>query len=323
MLQSLHRTIAVFLLLSMVACQKEMLAPDVIRQQVAEGAMLRSVCFIDPAVGFVSGGEFEQQGYIYHTMDGGNTWQEVFTSGWSINAVRFLNSMEGYACGDSLHIIKTIDQGMTWQNVELSWYPYPEYVLPLKHIEFADDTTWYFTGGKDYLFGVNVRTQNGGSWWDMEVFQVELNTAYFKDEKQGLIAGYGVIYFTPDANVTFNPTSFSGDNITSLSFTDSFSGFASGFDGGIYHTPDGGNSWETLVKANGSLGSRIHFNAIEVADGSGAAVGNQGVMVYSEGSLMSWNTVDLGMEEDFQDILYLNGTYVVVGENGSFVKITF
>jgi len=205
----------------------------------------------------------------------------------------------------------------------LSCYPYPEYRICLKHIEFAEDTSWYFTGGQHYQFGVNVRTQNGGLWWDMEVFQVELNSSYFRDANNGLIAGYGIVYITHDGNSNFVPSDFNGDNITSLSFINPMHGFACGYNGGIYQSDDGGASWNSVLKPNGYLGSRVHFNDIELVNNNGIAVGNQGVIYYSSTAGKSWDPVNIDLENDFYDVKYVDGQYYVCGEEGRFLKIQF
>ena len=311
----------ILLLILLASCRKDWIQPEILVSSVAKGVTLKAVCFLDPVTGFVSGGQFEEQGYIYKTYDGGDTWENVFTADWSVNDVRFLSETEGYACGDSLHILKTTDQGQTWELMPLSWYPYEEYLLPLKHIEFANDTTWYFTGGRYYQYGINVRTQYAGSWWDNEVFQVELNTSYFRDGNHGLLAGYGIIYKTPDANVTFIPEEFEGDNITSLSFPDPDRGMACGFNGGVYSTEDGGETWNTLVKPNGYFGHRIHFNAVRFTGENAMVVGDDGVIYYSSSSGRSWSPVDAGTGNDLNGIDFIGGQYLVVGTDGTFLRI--
>jgi photosystem II stability/assembly factor-like uncharacterized protein len=302
------------------ACRKEEIQPDFSSVIVSGGKELKALYFIDSLVGFVSVGKYEEEGYICKTTDGGSSWLLVFDSHWSVNDIGFLDASHGYACGDSLHIIKTTDQGITWTPVELSWYPASDYIVPLKHLEFADDTTWFFTGGRYYHYGINVRTQNGGYWWDNEVFQVELNSSWFRDEKYGLLAGYGVIYVTPDANVSFKPSDFIGDNITSMSFIDSVNGIACGYNGGIYRTRDGGGSWGTVLKPNGYLGRRLHFNAVEYTTTGLLAAGNEGLIYYS-GNGESWTKIETGFVNDFFDIEYINGFYMIAGEDGVLIKI--
>ncbi len=300
----------------LAACGKESLQPVATSLAIPHAGDIRSICFVANSTGFAAGGTFDEEGFIFRTHDGGQTWNRVFESGWCVHAVEFRDSVEGYACGDSLHILRTRDQGDSWEPVPLAWYPNPEYILPLKHISFADDTTWYFTGGRYYQYGINVRTQNGGLWLDNEVFQVELNCAYFRDANHGLLAGYGIIYSTPDANVTFQPMDFTGDNITSLSFISPMKGLACGYNGGIYSTDDGGKSWTTRLEPNGYLGRRIHFNAVGYYPSGSLAVGDDGVAYHSSDAGESWKRLDLGTGSNLNDLEFNDGHFIVAGSDG-------
>ncbi len=310
-----------FFVLALLGCDKEVVTPEMSHMVLPGSPEILSVCHLDGATAFVSGGIHEQEGYIFRTLDGGVTWEAVFRGDLAIRAVSFLDSLEGYACGDSLSILKTLDRGATWEPVRLSWYPNPEYILPLKAITFADDTTWFFTGGRHFQYGINVRTQNGGLWWDNEVFQVELNSAYFRDERHGLLAGYGILYTTPDANVTFIPNDFTGDNLTSLSFLDPMNGLACGYDGGIYSTGDGGLSWSVRVKANGPLGNRRHFNSIGYFQSGCLAVGENGAACFSGDGGATWSDLDLGLHNDLHDVCFVDGHFVVAGSEGAYLRL--
>jgi photosystem II stability/assembly factor-like uncharacterized protein len=324
MLQLLrYNSVISFLLFCLVcsACKKESIAPGHEKITINSGKDLRAVYFTGPMTGFVAGGKFEKEGYIYRTADGGATWENVYTTHWSVNDIRFLDDETGYACGDSLHIIRTTDQGTNWTDVPLSWYPYEQHIVPLKHITFADDTTWYFTGGRYYQYGINVRTMNGGYHWDNMVFEVELNTAYFSDGQHGLLGGYGLILMTSDGNETFTPNDFKGDNITGMCFMDPENGAACGFDGGIYGTQDGGISWHTWMKPNATFGPRIHFNAIEYDAKGCMAVGNDGVAYHSDDAGDSWTAIDLNISNHFNDVMLHDDHFIIVGEDGLLVKI--
>lgn len=321
MARSLILCVSICTLLISLSCNKEEAYLIVDQYTIEAGKPFRSIYFSDPSNGFISGGIRDKEGYIYKTSDGGISWNLLYTCNWNINEVNFLNDSIGYACGDSLRIIKTIDQGLNWVHVDLSWYPEPEYFLPLKHISFANDTTWYIAGGNNYQFGINIRTQNGGLWWDLEVFQVELNSLWFRDEKYGLLAGYGIVYITPDANNTFYISEFEGDNITSLSFLSNDLGLACGYNGGIYQTKDGGNAWISVRKSNGYVGRRDHFNGISAVQGSGLAVGNAGLLCFSSDNGASWSPVNSDIVEDLLEVNYIDGVFLVSGRDGSFYKL--
>lgn len=321
MVRKLQFYLIVFISLIIFSCNKEEVYPVIDEQIIKSGKPIRSIHFVDSTNGFIAGGIRGEEGYIYKTSDGGENWDPIYSSNWNINDILFLDNVQGFACGDSLKIIRTTDFGESWEHVELSWYPNPEYILPLKCITVANDTTWYITGGDNYQYGINLRTRNGGLWWDLEVYQIELNASYFKNEKFGLLAGYGAIYITQDAGETYYPSDFSGDHITSLSFHSEEMGLACGYNGGIYRTTNGGSNWITCLKPNGVIGKRNHFNAIASFNNTCIAVGNEGLMHYSADMGITWNPIVSNSNEDFLDIEYVNGVFMVSGRNGSLFKI--
>lgn len=313
----------ILLQFSHFSCTKELLEPTAVYSSLGEGKHLRSIHFVSDNEGFIAGGNPGNYGFIFHTADGGNTWQLLLETGWCLYDVDFLDSKTGCVCGDSLKIMRTTDGGNNWNPVQLSWFPDPEFIVPLKHIEYADDTTWYFCGGDQYKAGVNIRTQDGGGWWDMQVFQASLNTSFFRDANRGVLAGYGVVLMTQDANVSFSYSTFDGDNLTGLTGQDTGELLACGYDGGIYRIQEGGLQWETLLNPNGILGSRIHFNAIVAVQQAALAVGNSGLAYFSSDGGANWSETELPSEEHLLAVTYYGGRYWIVGQDGVVINILF
>ena len=66
------------------------------------------LCFIDQQEGWVNG-----SGAIYHTTNGGNTWEfQAYTSGST--SMGFVDNLHGWASGSSAGIYGTVDGGQTW-----------------------------------------------------------------------------------------------------------------------------------------------------------------------------------------------------------------
>lgn len=315
--------VLILLILLHFSCKKDVIEPLTTYTSLGNGLHIRSICFADSVSGFVAGGSVGTSGFIYQTDNGGSTWNPVLQTDWCIYDINFLDNLTGCACGDSLKILKTMDGGLSWNAVQLSWFPDPEFIVPLKNIEFADATTWYFCGGDQYKAGVNIRTQDGGGWWDMQVFQASLNASYFRDATYGLLAGYGVVYITQDTNVSFSYSDFEGDNLTGLSFMSPAQGVACGYNGGIYKTTDGGHAWETVVSPNGYLGTRTHFNGIVSIQNAIVAAGNNGFIYYSSDHGNSWTETSSPTDENLLAVTFHRGHYWAVGQNGSIVAIRF
>jgi photosystem II stability/assembly factor-like uncharacterized protein len=310
------------LILILTACRKEELSPDLKVEVLSPELNLRSLFILNDTNWFVVGGKTNVEGYIYQSINQGISWTRVYESNWNIYDISFFNDDLGLASGDRLRILKTEDRGTSWNDLPLSWFPAEAYFVPLKHIELVDDTAWYFTGGQYYDRGVNIRTRNGGLWTDVTVFQVELNTSFFKNPQHGILGGYGIIYETSDVAVTFEPVDFKGDNISGLAFTDADDGLASGYDGGIYKTHDGGLYWETVLKPNIPLTQRNHFNDIARHGDRACAVGMNGIIYLSFDGGNTWNPAASGTNEDLWDVdAGDEGQFIICGEKGVFITV--
>lgn len=111
------------------------------------------VYFINDQVGFV-GGEGDDSG-CYKTVDGGISWYSI-TGSFPINYITdfaFVNDSTGWAIIDESVILKTIDQGETWEILEdLGYSNY------LK-IKFISDSIGFIVGNSMH------KTINGGDTW--------------------------------------------------------------------------------------------------------------------------------------------------------------
>src|SRR5262249_28525999 len=97
------------------------------RQPTGTRASLRSVCFLDPYVGWVAGREeipgVGSAGVLLFTDDGGLKWRRILTNAVpGLNAVRFIDEKTGYLLGDATDhyptgIFITKDGGRHWQPV--------------------------------------------------------------------------------------------------------------------------------------------------------------------------------------------------------------
>ncbi len=125
---------------------------------------LHAVHFLNPLVGYVAGrtgvkdpktGEETHGIEILCTKDGGETWRRCYQDDESISVFQITTVSESRAfvsLGDRL--IRTDDQGKTWQPVKLS----AKYI---SSIEFAADGTGWLVGSH----GVFQQSTDGGSTW--------------------------------------------------------------------------------------------------------------------------------------------------------------
>ncbi len=315
-ISSLSLILTVILFLS---CQKEIILLNHTTINLQTEAEIHNIFFIDSLTGYAIGGIQNRFGSIFKTADAGNTWQEIFQSDTNLNDIYFLTPKTGFACGDDILLLKTLDSGSSWTKVTYGWNPPEAYISPLKHIEFVDDTVGYLTGGAYFDRGIIFKTQNSGLWWEPYHFDNEMSASHFSDKETGIFGGYGLITKTTDGAQTFQPIDIRGDFYTSFCFTTKETGFACGYNGGIFKTSDSGNSWTTIYKPNNADLCRIHLNDIALAqNGKGIAVGNEGIILISNDNGSSWEKAQqLTSDKLFSVSIQVDGSAWVTSENGN------
>ena len=113
-----------------------------------------------------------------------------------LTKIQFVDTLFGWAAGDSGIVIHTSDGGGTWtiQNTGIAGYPVENIFFLNRNIGWGVANDYFFWGTKI------LRTTNGGLNWDLSIFpdtaQV-FGTIYFLDSLTGYLSGYtGTIFKT-------------------------------------------------------------------------------------------------------------------------------
>lgn len=191
------------------------------------------VSFVDDDHGWVVG----ELGRIWHTDNGGKTWQEqqdALMPQWKhklgVNedprfadftlptffGVSFRDHQHGAACGLQGWVVQTSDAGKTWtfaHQAETPDGPPDNLVpgelrldLPARDPLFSIDLYGKQSGMTTGLTGIALRLQNNGAWGPIPGFPslpLPLTQARFSDEMHGWVVGYGVILHTDDGGKTW------------------------------------------------------------------------------------------------------------------------
>lgn len=236
-----------------------------------------------------------------------------------IYSVSFADLNNGMVCGEAGRILKTVNGGMTWSQVNQNntyWLGgidminnttacavgYPQKILrttnnggtwsqqggtnfiPYYSVSFKDANTGLISG----YVGTLLRTTNAGQTWVQVAGtpQVSLNTVKFIGGNNAIVLGfYGLMMHSTDAGATFNNLS-SGTtaDLYGISFADANTGYVSGSNGTIIKTTDGGVSWEAQ---NTPVANTL--NSISFADANtGNAVGFSSVILRTTNGGAVW-----------------------------------
>ena len=188
------------------------------------GAFNSDVEFVDASSGWVVGPA------IFHTADGGATWDTQFTGHGSIDyleSISMADALHGWAVGWFDTALYTDDGGATWTPQTLP----PGWVNVFLAVHAVDADTAWVTGGGGYV----AHTTDGGQTWTKEVpaagFQYSFEAAHFLDADRGWISGTSVypdggIYFRSDGsasahfrNAGANPASYAATTLPVLGTT--------------------------------------------------------------------------------------------------------
>jgi len=173
--------------------------------------VLYDVQFIDEKTGWMVG-EF---GKIYHSTDGGMTWNEQqgtllghagIDDALNLPAffgVRFKNATEGIAVGIEGKVVKTTDGGKTWAFTAEDLAAFS--TDPLYALRLFDD-------GKGWIVGAagRVLQLRDGDWKNAQLgmpLTTWMRSIDFFDENNGwIVGGYGMILHTTDGGKSWLPS---------------------------------------------------------------------------------------------------------------------
>jgi len=214
------------------------------------GLSFWDVSFTDELNGCAVGGKIDNlyKAFVMVTSDGGLTWTDTSPTGYNrLNAVEFLDSNTGWACGINRTLLKTTDGGISWVNKTENYF-----WSTFHDIHFFDDSTGLLVGD-----GMVRLTFDAGHTWDSIVhFSDDSYMHAFSGWGDGGVAvGWaGAISSTFDGGSSWENYK---SNITTpfldIGFLSSNRGYAiSGYTNSknLISSVDGGSSWivDTIVE---------------------------------------------------------------------------
>lgn len=300
-----------------IGCKKVETISSIQWVTVEKDIPIFKITFLNDSVGFACGGKRDNEGYIYKTIDKGNTWNKIYSSDYNrcLYDITFINDSIGYAGGDYSYLIKTKDGGSTWN---IYWFKSSELAFheknrpDIKKIKFISDSVGYFVGGENYSAGAIYKTFNQGKSWTYDTLQKELNDITFSNENYGWAIGFGYVGKTINGN-DFTETSLSNDFYTGINYLEDNSFVLVSNSGKIYKNNI--DEWEKIINTSGGFND-VHFDA-----NKGYAVGNNGLILISEDYGTSWKKLKTNKKPHFQNIVSTSICSYICCSNGEIAII--
>lgn len=307
-----HWPVLVLFLCLVAACRKQQIS--LLTQEINSHCnyQLRDVFFVNDSVGYICGGDKWTIGVLLKTTDGGNTWSQpdsVFNA--CAYSMQFFSAAEGFIAGNVSDWAYTADSGKTFTASQSDY-------LGINQVAFINRQWGVRVSGDGYATGTIATTRDGGNTWQKTSLSNNMMAVSFADSNTAYAAGFGVIYKSTDAGLTFNPLDARGDFFTDISCPSANVAYFAGYEGLILKTTDGGQTFKKIHNGNVPFAKRIHFETIEFWDNNtGYAAGDAGYLLKTENGGDSWQVVTQFTSANLRSIHLFNpNAGIITGDEG-------
>ena len=238
------------------------------------GVPLKAVAFRG-LEGYAAGGD----GIVYHTADGGDTWDKQNSGNgdnlWKASAIA---PDTCWIAGGFGKVIRTTNGGAAWEQLSTGTTNF------LYGVKFVNSQVGWLCGDG----GLIKKSTNGGVNWSSQTSMtiVRLYDVEFADLRNGWAVGNsGVVVHTSNGGANWqSQTSETAARLYDVCFVDSLHGWAVGTGGAVVHTSNGGAVWE--VQYSGLTSSLMGVSFVDTQ--VGWAVGSAGIVIHTEDSGVTW-----------------------------------
>jgi photosystem II stability/assembly factor-like uncharacterized protein len=302
------------------ACKKDLLHVRNVQKlnSYADNDRLNQILFVNDSVGFVVGGQRFNEAVILRTKDGGTTWEKKILPAAGKGLYGITQSPSGvlYVCGFDGKILRSYDMGDTWAFTQIDYFAFTG-------IAFADAVHAITVGGVSFNSGIREYIDSSGHNMHRDSLAYQLNKITMVSATEGYICGYGAMLKTVDGGKTWNFQNVKDDNFNAMDIHGDEI-WMCGYNGGVYHTYDGGNHWTEL--RNGNNINLPRYRLLDIAfkdERNGWAAGESGKMIYTDDGGQHWEEYDQFTTEALRSIsIRPDGSLLVAGDNGALYKIT-
>jgi photosystem II stability/assembly factor-like uncharacterized protein len=309
---------------------------------------LHGTFFLTPEEGWAVG----QLGKIFHTTDGGKSWEEQSSkSNLLLTAVDFPDQSHGWTVGERGSILHTKDAGRTW-TAQQSGVTYP-----LFDVDFIDTQNGWAVGN----WGTILFTADGGQHWQERSLSTilksrgQIDPAAFNDivdpttgeviAKAGQLLSRTQVTQVIERSIT-DARIREDVVLNAVMFFDATHGWIVGEQGRVLRTEDAGQTWESITlprppKQEGAQESNAELMSDEELEAFGAltpapslygvyfvsprqgwVVGQEGTIAQTNDGGRQWTFQASGSKEALYDIGVGGKNGWIVGDKGTVLVST-
>jgi photosystem II stability/assembly factor-like uncharacterized protein len=311
-------TAALLFVLVFASCKKDLLHWKKVQQiSTNTTCRLNHVKFIGASICLATGGDKYQKSEILRSEDGGYTFTSYSDPKAEKGMYGFGQSPSGkiYLCGDGTAMFSG-DSGKTWNQDN------PRHWLFYQGVAYPTEDTGVYVSTVTEEFGAITQVDASFKVINELNFKFGLHDIYMTSQSTGYVIGYGAVMKTTDYRHTWQFQDVKGDFFMCMDIHGDEI-WMCGYNGGIFHTTDGGAHWEKLRNGNDITLVRYHLYGIVFKDKQhGWAAGDNGKLLYSDDAGHHWAEYDHFTDNALRSIaLCPNGDLLVAGDNGTMFRI--
>ncbi len=282
-------------------------------ESLRHDASLADICFVDAQTGWAAG----DRGVVWHTHDGGATWERQ-TSGVDsrLSSLSFVDAKRGWAVGGDLEpftgtsrgvVLRTEDGGATWKTLTIGTLP------KLNFVRFFDSQRGVAVGEAAAAKSSGVyATNDGGATW--QPLPAEEGggwfTGDFLEPGAGAVAGASGRFSQLVRSKLMNPSAGlpSRRSFRAMRLVGPNGGWLVGDGGLVLTTSDLGRTWQVPPgELPEYVSEDFDFHAVAVKGANVWIAGSPGTIVlYSPDSGRSWHPQATGQFVPLRGIEFID-----------------
>lgn len=286
-------------------------------QSQAAGVDLYDIHGLDQNNVWAVGGIYKGYGLILHSTDGGISWFRQGNATQIPNvrlySVHAIDSQTIWVSGENSALLFTKDGGNTWTAINVASLPVTTFYAITS---FGTKSLWVVGAAADTALsdtvGLILYSSDAGATWTWQgsgyMFPRKFFDASAGNDSIVFIAGTNSVYKTVNGGTVWqNVLNFSNRNINGICAVDVENIWAVGDHDGIYHSRNGGVSWDTILPS--ITGFRLM--GVTVADvnriwivGTPSAGTGKGSIIYSRNAGDTWFIENFPVNAGFRRVSF-------------------
>jgi len=302
------------------SCKKDEIAPGNIEKvELSTGSRINRIQFINDSVFIACGGERFHTAEIITSRDAGMSWAVNSYPDAGKGLYGMARSANGtvYLCGVDGKLMVSKDNGSTWIFHQLGYWWY------YNSLAFTANGGCILVSTKAQNYGTLVHIDSNYNITDTIFMKFGLNDIAMPTEQTGYIAGFGAVLKTTNGGHDWKFLDIKNDNFISMHCLTENELWVCGYRGSIFHTTDGGQSWDKQRNGNSLTQKSYLLLDIFFKDKThGWACGENGLLIYTTDGGNKWKEYKKFTDNALRSMTMApDGKLLLCGDNGTLYKI--